>query len=156
MRETDIPAEQPETQEETRIPAPDAQSSGPRGDSTSPHQGPLPAFGLIWRVRGQSSFRALARGRRRRIGNLEVRSVVLGSNQEPPRVAFAVGRSVGGAVTRNRVRRHLRAAAREHARILEPGTAYLVRATPEVALNPYADVSDTLRAILLALAGEAA
>lgn len=148
MRETDIPAEQPETQEETRIPAPDAQSSGPRGDSTSPYQGPLPAFGLIWRVRGQSSFRALARGRRRRMGNLEVRSVVLGSNQEPPRVAFAVGRSVGDAVTRNRVRRHLRAAVREHARILEPGAAYLVRATPEAAQNPYADVSDTLGAIL--------
>jgi ribonuclease P protein component len=148
MRETDIPAEQPETQEETRIPAPDAQSSGPRGDSTSPYQGPLPAFGLIWRVRGQSSFRALARGRRRRMGNLEVRSVVLGSNQEPPRVAFAVGRSVGDAVTRNRVRRHLRAAVREHARILEPGAAYLVRATPETAQNPYADVSGTLGAIL--------
>jgi ribonuclease P protein component len=79
---------------------------------------------------------------------------VLGSNQEPPRVAFAVGRSVGGAVTRNRVRRHLRSAAREHTRILEPGTAYLVRATPETALNPYADVSDTLRAILLDLAAE--
>jgi ribonuclease P protein component len=31
----------------------------------------------------------------------------------PPRVAFAVGRSVGSAVTRNRVRRRLRAGARQ-------------------------------------------
>jgi ribonuclease P protein component len=31
----------------------------------------------------------------------------------PPRVAFAVGRRVGGAVDRNRVRRRLRAIARD-------------------------------------------
>jgi len=43
----------------------------------------------------------------------------------PPRVAFAVGRRVGSAVTRNRVRRQLRAATAEIARGLPPG-AYLV------------------------------
>src|SRR5689334_18436289 len=105
MGETDLPAQQPETQEEARLPSPDAQSSGPRGDSTSPHQGPLQAFRLIWRVRGQASFRALARGRRRATGDLEVRTVVLGSPQEPPRVAYSVGRPVGNAVIRNRMRR---------------------------------------------------
>ncbi len=121
MGETHIPTEQPETEEEARVPAPDAQPSRPCGDPTSPHQGPLEALGLIWRVRGQSSFRALARGRRRRAGNLEVRAAVLGSSGEPPRVAFSVGRSVGGAVTRNRVRRRLRAAVREHRRGSCPG-----------------------------------
>src|SRR5712671_6682489 len=110
MGETHIPAEQPETEEEARVPPPDAQSSRPRGDSTAPHQGPLPPFGLIWRVHGQSSFRALARGRRRRAGKLEVRTAVLGPNVDPPRVAFSVGRGVGDAVTRNLVRRRLRAA----------------------------------------------
>lgn len=81
---------------------------------------------------------------------------MVGSNREPPRVAFAVGRSVGDAVTRNRVRRHLRAAVREHARILEPGVAYLVRATPDAARNPYADVSNTLGAILRQMSGGSA
>jgi len=153
MGETDIPAEQPPAEEETRIPPPDAQSSRPRGDSTSPHQGPLQAFGLIWRVRGQSSFRALARGRRRRAGILEVRTVVLGPSVEPPRVAFSVGRSVGDAVTRNRVRRRLRAAVREHAPMLDAGAAYLVSAAPGSAHVPYVQMSDTLSAILGDLRG---
>jgi len=73
---------------------------------------------------------------------------VLGSHLEPPRVAFSVSRSVGDAVTRNRVRRRLRAAVREHARTLEPGTAYLVGAAPGSADVPYAQLSSTLRAIL--------
>ena len=155
MGETHIPAEQPETEEEARIPSPDAQSSRPRGDPTSPHQGPLPPFGLIWRVRGQSSFQALARGRRRRAEKLEVRTAVIGTNIEPPRVAFSVGRSVGDSVTRNLVRRRLRAAVREHAGSLHPGAAYLVRAAPGCAESSYAELSNTLRAILSEHAGGA-
>jgi ribonuclease P protein component len=153
MGETHIPAEQPETEEEARLPAPDAQSSGPRSDPSPAHQGPLQAFSLIWRVRGQSSFRALARGRRRRAANLEVRTAVLGPNLEPPRVAYAVGRPVGNAVTRNRVKRRLRAAVRQSAPSLQGGTGYLVRATPSAADASYAELSSTLRAILGELSG---
>jgi ribonuclease P protein component len=148
MGETHIPTEQPEAEEEARIPSPDAQSSRPCGDPASPHQGPFEALGLIWRVRGQSSFRALARGRRRHAGNLEVRQAVLAPRAEPPRVAFAVGRSVGNAVTRNRVRRRLRAAMHDQAAQLTPGTGYLVRATPGAAESTYHELSDTLSAIL--------
>jgi len=90
MRETHIPAEQPEAEEEARIPAPDAYAGRPRGDSQSPRQGPREPLGLIWRVRDRSSFRVLARGRRRRSGDLEVRTAVLGGPSDPPRVAFAV------------------------------------------------------------------
>jgi ribonuclease P protein component len=43
----------------------------------------------------------------------------------PPRVAFAVGRQVGGAVVRNRVRRRLRELARGSEL---PGGAWLVTA----------------------------
>jgi ribonuclease P protein component len=48
----------------------------------------------------------------------------------PPRVAFAVGRSVGGAVVRNRLRRRLRAAVGDAARsgALPPGW-YLIGAS---------------------------
>ncbi len=148
MGETYLPAEQPEAEEEARIPPPDAQSSGTRGDPTPAQQGPLQPFRLIWRVRGQAAFQALARGERRRAGNLEVRTAVLGSVAQPPRAAFAVGRSVGDAVTRNRVRRRLRAALREHSASLAPGAGYLVRATPGAAVTPFAELSDTLGAIL--------
>jgi len=73
---------------------------------------------------------------------------VLDTRTEPPRVAFSVGRSVGNAVTRNRVRRRLRAAVREHAPQLVPGTGYLVRATPGASERSYRELSDTLSAIL--------
>ena len=82
---------------------------------TSPVQGPLPPVGLIWPIRERSTFRALAQGRRRRRGVVMVTCAVVGPRSEPPRVAYAVGRGVGGAVVRNRVRRRLRAATRAHA-----------------------------------------
>ena len=51
-----------------------------------------------------------------------------------PRVAFAVDRSVGGAVVRNRVRRRLREALRAlHRSGALPGGAYLVRVSPAAA-----------------------
>ena len=78
---------------------------------------------------------------------------MLGAAVEPPRVAFSVGRSVGDAVTRNRVRRQLRAALREHAGDLAPGSGYLVRAQPGAEETSYAELSTTLSAILRQLSG---
>lgn len=77
-----------------------------------------------------------------------MRTAVLSSDFAPPCVAFSVGRPVGNAVSRNRVRRRLRTALREHAPMLAPGSAYLVRATPAAANASYVELSDTLRAIL--------
>jgi ribonuclease P protein component len=96
----------------------------------------------------------LARGRRRAAGDLEVRAVVLGASEEPPRVAYAVGRSVGNAVTRNRVRRKLRVAAQENLDLLEGGSAYLVRARSGAAMSSSSDLADTLRAILTGFSGD--
>ncbi|CAN5582308.1 hypothetical protein BH20ACT2_BH20ACT2_18450 [soil metagenome] len=56
----------------------------------------------------------------------------------PPRVAFAVGRVVGGAVVRNRLRRRLRTVVAELA--ADPGLrsgAYLVGAGPAAVALPY-------------------
>ena len=156
MRETDISAQQPEAEEEARLPAPHAEPGRTRGHPAPAQQGPLQPFRLIWRVRDQSSFQALARGRRRRAGNLEVRTAVLGLPSEPPRCAFAVGRSVGNAVTRNRVRRRLRAALRDNAAALMPGSGYLLRALPAAADDDYSTLCDTLRAILPAISGDVA
>lgn len=80
-----------------------------------------------------------------------VTCAVVGPCSEPPRVAYAVGRRVGNAVVRNRVRRRLRAATRVHADTLVPGRAYLVSAAGAAAASTYADLSaalhDTLRAL---------
>jgi ribonuclease P protein component len=49
----------------------------------------------------------------------------------PPQVAYAIGRKVGGAVERNRLRRRLRAIVGQLAPQLRP-SAYLIGASPEV------------------------
>jgi len=50
-----------------------------------------------------------------------------------PRVGFIVARSVGGAVTRNRVRRQLRHLVRARLAGLPPGASLVVRALPAAA-----------------------
>ncbi len=81
-----------------------------------------------------------------------VTSALVGTTMEPPRVAYSVGRRVaGGAVSRNRVRRRLRAAVRECAPELEVGHAYLVSAVGPAASAPYGQVLEALRACLCAL-----
>lgn len=130
MGEADLPAEQSEAQEDARLPAADAharRSSGAQGASAA---GPQAAVGLIWRVRDRATFEALGRARPTTCGPVRIRRVVVGGG--PPRVAYAVGRGVGSAVDRNRVRRRLRAAVRAHAALLAPGTAYLVAVQREV------------------------
>ncbi len=59
--------------------------------------------------------------------------------ETPPRVAFAVGRPVGNAVARNRVKRRLRAAVTtlDADQRGIPGGAWLFRARPDAALRPY-------------------
>ncbi len=75
---------------------------------------------------------------------------VPGDQAEPPRVAFAVGRRVGGAVVRNRIRRRLRAIVREVEPLLQPG-AYLVSAATEANSMPYGELKATVCEALDAL-----
>ena len=69
----------------------------------------------------------------------------------PPRIAYAIGKRVGPAVVRNRVRRRLRAAALAHRVELQPGGAYLFGATPAAATAPFAEI-DAAMGQLLAVA----
>jgi ribonuclease P protein component len=152
MREENVPTEQPQAKQETRVPPADAVEGRPSGVASPPDQGPIPPVGLIWPIRERSSFRALATGRRRRRGVVMVTCALVGSPSEPPRVAYAVGRRAGGAVARNRMRRRLRSATRAHAAELEPGRAYLVGVVGAAAASaPYPVLSDSLRAALRAL-----
>lgn len=66
------------------------------------------------------------------------------------RVAFATSRQVGSAVARNRVRRRLRAAVREHSARLSPG-AYLVASTAAGAEEPFDRLCAALGSALDAL-----
>jgi ribonuclease P protein component len=109
----------------------------------------------LGRVREHGTFRALQRdGARGRSGPLTVIALV---DTQPSaaavRAAFAVSRRVGPAVTRNRIRRRLRAILRELD--LAPG-AYLVVAGSAAATTPYEELrAHAARAAEAASAGGA-
>jgi ribonuclease P protein component len=93
---------------------------------------------VVWRIRDRATFEALRRsGRRVRQGPVTVTYAAVGTASEP-RVAYAVGKRVGKAVVRNRLRRQLRAAV-ECVPGLEPG-AYLVAADPGALGLSYEDL----------------
>ena len=148
MREADLPAEQPEAQEEARVPWPDADSRRTRraeGAALPRARAPL---GLILRIRHRATFALLARARVCRRELVWVRRVPVAT--PGPQVGFAVSRRVGNAVTRNRVRRRLRAALRDEAEVVREDSAYLVGATPAAATASFAELrrelGDCLRA----------
>ena len=107
--EAHVPAQQPQAQEDPRFPPPHAHQGGPRGAARPPRPRPEASLGLIWRVRDRATFEALAGARRRRAGPVSLRFLTDGSD-DPPQVAYAIGRRFGTAVERNRARRRLRAA----------------------------------------------
>jgi len=93
-------------------------------------------------VRDRRSFAALRTdGVRRRSG-----PVVITARLEPDasqaRVAYAIGRPVGTAVTRNRVRRRLRAIVRSTE--LAPGS-YLVSVSPAASTMTFSELEGHVR-----------
>ncbi|MHB1924609.1 MAG: ribonuclease P protein component [Acidimicrobiales bacterium] len=112
---------------------------------------PVPASpGTVWRVSSRSSFDQLRRqGRRVRRGPLSVTFLPAGVDG-PPRVAYAIGRRVGGAVVRNRLRRRLRAVVAELAPGMSPGVYLVSASAPAVALG-YGELRSLLsRAVSMA------
>lgn len=60
----------------------------------------------------------------------------------PPRLGLVVSKRCGTAVTRNRIKRRLRAAAQELE--FQPGTDYVIIATKEVDQAPFSKIRDWL------------
>jgi ribonuclease P protein component len=101
------------------------------------------------RLTDSDGFRRTVRnGRRAGCSTLVVHLWVdRASSPGPARVGFTVGKTVGDAVTRNRVKRRLRHLTREHLPALEelPGRAALVvRALPAAADASYAVLGSDL------------
>ena len=82
---------------------------------------------MIGRLQRRSDFTRLTEeGTYVRFGGLWCR-MIADSHLEHPQVGYAIGRSFGGAVQRNRMRRRLRVLLHAHANQLRPGL-YLVGA----------------------------
>jgi len=104
----------------------------------------------VWRVRDSTTFRELQRrGVRATAGPL---TVTWAADGERPRVAYGLGRRLGNAVTRNRLRRRLRALVAETAADLRPG-AYLITAAPAATTLDIGELRRTLQTALNRLPG---
>lgn len=106
----------------------------------------------IWRLSDPAAFARLRSTRRRaRAGALWLAWVDPVSPSAPPRLAFAIGRKVGGAVVRNQLRRRLRAALA--ARALPPGD-YLVGATPAAGALSWTELNSLVDELVTAVGGQ--
>ncbi len=107
-------------------------------------------------MRSREEFSAVMRsGRRAGSATVVVHALVhrAGPPGDFPRVGFIVGRTVGGAVTRNRVRRRLRHLIRERL-VSIPGTPLLVvRALAPAAAASTGRLGDDLDGCLARLIG---
>ena len=147
MGEADISTKQSQARQESRISAPHVDSRRPGDPEVAAAQRSPSPVGLIWRIRDGRTFTALQRdGQRFRRGPITV-TFVSGPPDEPPRVAYAVGRRIGGAVVRNRLRRRLRAIVAEMATTLRSG-AYLITAAPPAVDMTFGELRNTVSDVL--------
>jgi ribonuclease P protein component len=145
MNETYLPTERAQARQDARLPQADVEQSRPCRDSGAPGEGTPAPVGVtvaphetsargasagVGPVRSMRTFDELRRSSRRgRQGPVAV-SFVEHSSWSRSQVAYAIGRRVGTAVVRNRLRRRMRAIMVEQASS-RPIGAYVVRAGPE-------------------------
>lgn len=102
-------------------------------------------------TRARDFARVHAAGRRARSDGLTVIAAPAADPGAPSRLGLAVGRSAGGAVTRNRIKRRLRAAWRLTAP--PAGLDVVVRPAGGVATMPFQDLENHLKRALTRVSG---
>jgi ribonuclease P protein component len=96
------------------------------------------------RLKKRPQFLAVQRGEKRR-GRLFLLEVLARGDDGPPRLGLTVTKKVGNAVTRNRVRRRLREAARIHAGgDMIAGSDYVIVGRRDVLDVPFAELGHEL------------
>lgn len=148
IHEEDVPAQPTPPFPPARLPPPHGHPPGSGGDPGAPAEGPeAPDDGVISSVRDRRTFAALRRAPRGACGPVRVRYLPSPSPEHaaaPVEVAYALPRHVGNAVTRNRVRRRLRAVMADLDRAPSSGLAsgaYLLNGSAECASTSYAELT---------------
>lgn len=150
--EADVSAEQTKTSQKARVPASHVDPGRTIDHQEPSTQGPTAARRLTWRVTDRSTLVRLGRGgRRSRRGPVTV-WYLPAESPDHARFAWAIGRKVGGAVVRNRLRRQLRAIVESEERSsgLARG-AYLVSLAPSGAGRSYEELKENVEAALRAV-----
>ena len=100
------------------------------------------------RITAGSDYKAIVRKGYRVSGSRTVMYLRRSPVASPARFGFIVAKNVGGAVTRNLVRRRMKAAAYSLVSELEPGTDVVIRALPGAVSMPWsalrAEITDAL------------
>ncbi len=149
--EAPIPAQRTQACQEARVSLADEHSWGSSCCTSSPPEGSGPFVGMIARLSDRRAFRRLhAEGTR--TGRGPLRLVVRRDPDIPPRYAFAIPRSVGNAVVRNRTKRRIRAVLHD----IEcsspreiPGGDHLVRVTAPLDHWSYDKLRTTMTELLV-------
>jgi ribonuclease P protein component len=146
MGEAHLPAQQSQARQKPWLSPSDVDARRAGNHRRPSAQGPSPSVGLIWRVRDRATFDELRQhGRRARSGPVVVTYVPRDAG--PPRVAFVVGRHVGGAVVRNRLRRRMRTVMRALAPTLTSGV-YLVQSRADAVQLSFGDLERHIRSAI--------
>jgi ribonuclease P protein component len=152
--EAHVPAEQSQARQDPWVSTPHAYQGRACRAAVASRPRSQASLGLIWRVRDRATFEALAGARRQRAGPVSLRHLSDGSD-DPPRVAYAIGRRFGNAVERNRARRRLRAAVALESGELRAGGVYLFSAERSVMALPFPTLRAHVTTLLRAVDGDA-
>ena len=163
LDETDLPAQRAPTEAPPRVPRPDGDARGPRDPEAPPREGAEAPLGLTAAARVQRRHR-LSRSRDfdavyRNGRSVSTRFLVLYSfpreDDGEPRIGFAVPRSAGGAVVRNRIKRQLREVWTELLPQIESGRDYVLIVRPGLADAAESRGFEWLRARVTEVLGKA-
>jgi ribonuclease P protein component len=147
IREAHISAQQPPASQAPRLPCPHVDARWSRGAQEPSRQGPGASVRLIDRIRSRDAFRRLTHDGTR------IRRSALWCTWCPDpsttttSVAFALGRALGPAVRRNRLRRRLRAILREVEPTM-PGGLLMIGATPAAIELTFGELRRQLEQLL--------
>jgi ribonuclease P protein component len=107
------------------------------------------------RLRRRREFSAVVRAGRRAARGCVVAHLITQpdplAKTSPARAGFIIPKTVGNAVTRNKVRRRLRHLLRDRLADLAPGTTVVIRALPAAGSRPYPRLAADLDAAIAAV-----